>query len=275
MEYDSIKDRISRRLDSNPKLLPLLYAVLNLLFLRTWYVHQALKRIHLDAGSKVLDAGTGFGQYAWYVIQKYPEVHVTGTDLKKEYLARAARCFKSYRLADRISLAVDDVTNSNVTNTFDCILAVDILEHIEEDEVAIRHFAKRLKPKGHLIISTPSDQGGSDVHSSDQESFIGEHVRDGYNLQELTQKLSSAGLEIVEAKYSYGTWGSLAWRLLIKIPIRLLGTSFFLMPLVVLYYVPVLPVGLLLNFLDLHQTNSSGTGLIVVAQKVRESREKS
>ncbi len=275
MEYDAIKDRISRRLDLNPGLLPLLYGVLNLLFLRTWYVHQALRRIRLHAGSRLLDAGTGFGQYAWHVVRKYPKVHVTGIDLKKEYLARAARCFDSYGLTDRVILQVDDVTDSKITSMFDCILAVDVLEHIEEDEVAVHHFAERLRPGGHLIISTPSDLGGSDVHRSDQESFIGEHVRDGYNLQELTQKLSSAGLEIAEAKYSYGTWGSLAWRLLIKIPIRLLGTSFFLMPLVVLYYVPVLPVGLFLNFLDLHQTNSRGTGLIVVAQRVCESREKS
>jgi hypothetical protein len=34
-----------------------------------------------------------------------------------------------------------------------------------------------------------------------------------------------------------------------------------------LYYLPVLPVGLLLNALDLRRPNPTGTGLVVVARK--------
>ena len=266
MKYDSIKDWIGCWLDSHPKLLPILYSLMNLLFLRTWYVHRALHKANLGPDSKLLDAGTGFGQYAWYVVRKYPGVHVTGTDLKKGYLERAAKSFDTYGLSDRITLQVDDVTDPKITGTFDCILAVDILEHIVEDDTAIRHFSQRLHPGGFLIISTPSDQGGSDVHDSEQQSFISEHVRDGYNLNDLTQKLTDAGLEITEARYSYGTWGSLAWRFLIKFPILLLGKSFLFAPLVALYYIPVLPLGLLLNLIDLNRTNERGTGLIVIAR---------
>ena len=267
MEYDSIKDRISRWLDSSPRLLPILFHLMDLFFLRTWYVHRALHNIHLQPDAKLLDAGTGFGQYAWHVVRKYPRVHVTATDLKKDYLDRAERTFDAFGLLNRVIFLIDDLTDPHINDQFDCILAIDVLEHILDDDTAIHHFSKRLCPGGHLIISTPSDQGGSDVHHSDQQSFIGEHVRDGYNLQELHQKLAYAGLEPIQEEYSYGRWGSIAWRLLIKFPILLLGRSMFLAPLVALYYIPMLPIGLLMNLLDLNQINESGTGLMIIARK--------
>ena len=268
MKYDAIKDRISSRLDAAPGWIPVLFGVLNLLFLRTWYIHRAIRNIKLTPEANLLDAGTGFGQYAWHIVRTYPGVAVTATDIKKDYLERAERFFDAFGLQDRIKLRVDDLTDTKIHDTFDCILAVDVLEHIKEDDAVIRHFSKQLCQGGYLIISTPSDQGGSDVHNSDQKSFVSEHVRDGYNLSELCKKLRNVGMEISEAEYSYGIWGSMAWRLLIKIPIQILGKSFLFIPLVVLYYLPVLPLGLLLNLADLYHINKSGTGLIIVARRM-------
>ena len=272
MEYDTIKNRISGWLDANPKLLPVLFNILDLLFLRTWYIHRALQSANLKSGSKLLDAGTGFGQYAWHTVRTYTGVAVTVTDIKKEYLERAERCFEAFGLLDQIKLRVDDLTDTKIQDTFDCILVVDVLEHIEEDDAAIQHFSKQLRQGGYLIISTPSDHGGSDVHTRDQKSFIGEHVRSGYNLSELCEKLRQAGLEITKAEYSYGTWGSIAWRLLVKVPIQLLGKSFLFAPLVAMYYIPMLPLGLLLNLADLYHENKSGTGLIIIAHQTARSK---
>jgi len=64
-----------------------------------------------------------------------------------------------------------------------------------------------------------------------------------------------------------GSIGSAAWRMLIKVPLLLLGRSMLLMPLVALYYIPVLPLGLLMNSMDLSRDNDAGTGLIVVARR--------
>jgi hypothetical protein len=55
-----------------------------------------------------------------------------------------------------------------------------------------------------LLISTPSDQGGSDVHHEHDESFIDEHVRDGYGVEEMDEKLREAGFGDIRIKYSYG-----------------------------------------------------------------------
>jgi len=44
------------------------------------------------------------------------------------------------------------------------ILCVDVMEHIEKDELVFSNFYKALVDDGILLVSTPSDKGGSDVH---------------------------------------------------------------------------------------------------------------
>ena len=92
-------------------------------------------------------------------------------------------------------------------------------------------------------------------------------MRDGYNVEELKDKLDEAGLEPVRAIYTYGVYGSLAWRMLIKTPMRLLGVSRLFLAMLPFYYLLVLPIGLVLHILDVRTHNETGTGLIVIARK--------
>ena len=55
--------------------------------------------------------------------------------------------------------------------------------------------------------------------------------------------------------------------MLVKWPITALNASKLTAPLVALYYLPVLPVGALLNRVDLERDNDTGTGLLVTAQR--------
>ena len=124
-----------------------------------------------------------------------------------------------------------------------------------------------LRPGGHLIVNTPSDLGGSGITEAGQESFIGEHVRDGYNAAELAEKLATAGLPVESTTYTYGRFGTVGWRLLVQGPIRALNASRAAVLGLPLYYAVAGPVGLALNALDLRDDNARGTGLLVVARK--------
>lgn len=170
-------------------------------------------------------------------------------------------------MAGRVHFVQDDLTRLQTEGPFDLILSVDVLEHIEDDRAVLRNFARVLRPGGYVIINTPSDQGGSDVQAPGQQSFIEEHVREGYSRELLEARLREAGLEPVESHYSYGPFGSLAWRLLIKYPMLALNRTALAYLLLPVYYLVVLPVGLVLNALDLVRENRTGTGLIVVARK--------
>ena len=271
MKYDPIKDRLGRWARRHPLLQRLLYGLLNLLFLRAWYVRREVRRLlgalPADRPVRVLDAGTGFGQYAYFVARTFSNAQVRAVDVKQEYLERAREFVDQTPYADRVDWAIDDLTALQSEGPFDLILAVDVMEHIAEDETVFEHFARVLRPGGHVIINTPSVHGGSDVQAEGDESFIGEHVREGYGREELAEKLRAAGLEPVRGVYTYGPYGSAAWRGLIKWPMQMLGTTWASLLVLPFYYAAALPLGLLLNATDVERDNERGTGLFMVARR--------
>jgi hypothetical protein len=141
------------------------------------------------------------------------------------------------------------------------------MEHIEKDILVFQNFYKSLKNNGILLISTPSDKGGSDVHNTREESFIDEHVRNGYSIKEITEKLTLAGFRNIEARYTYGKPGNISWRLSMKYPIKMLNVSYLFFVLLPFYYLIFFPVSVILNIFDLFLTHKTGTGLLVTARK--------
>lgn len=271
MDYDPVKDRLGHLVGTGVVRIRLFFLALHLVFLRSWYVRVALRRIlerfagrmHID----VLDAGTGFGQYADLLVRADPRVRLHAVDVKEDYLNRLRTYIDRTPHADRVTTAVDDLTDLRCHGPFDVIVSVDVMEHIEDDRAVLRHFARVLRPGGVVVINTPSDRGGSAVSSDADASFIGEHVRDGYGTDEIREKLADAGLQTEAVTWTYGPAGSAAWRLLVQFPMHLLGRSILWLPFLVLYYLPVLPLGLLLNAMDVSVVNEEGTGLLVVARK--------
>jgi len=141
------------------------------------------------------------------------------------------------------------------------------MEHILEDEAALKCYSTSLKSGGMLIISTPSDQGGSDVHEEGEGSFIEEHVRDGYNIDDIRAKCLRNGFTKVEARYSYGAPGKISWKLSMKWPLLMLQASKLFFILLPFYYVIAYPIAFVLNMFDVRMKHSTGTGLIVKAWK--------
>ena len=170
-------------------------------------------------------------------------------------------------LSGRVIFETGDLTTLSDLNTYNIILSVDVMEHIEEDVKVFRNFYNSLQDNGILLISTPSDKGGSDVHNDEEESFIDEHVRDGYSIKDITEKLSLTGFRNIEASYTYGKPGNVSWHLSMKYPIRMLNLSYLFFVLLPFYYLIIFPFSVILNFFDLYFTHKTGTGLIVTARK--------
>ncbi|GAB5521282.1 MAG: class I SAM-dependent methyltransferase [Rhodothermales bacterium] len=271
MFYDPVKDRLGDLFSRRPWMQKQFFRLLHLVFLRSWYVRREtlrlLKRFPADQPIRVLDAGTGFAQYAYFIAANLPNAQILAVDVKQDYLDNAERFFTQTPYADRVTFQYEDLTDLQADGPFDFILSVDVMEHIEDDRGVFRHFERVLAPGGYVMINTPSDQGGSDVTEDGDTSFIEEHVRDGYNLDELKGKLSDAGLTPVQDWYTYGKHGSRAWRMLIRRPISWMGKTMAAAAILPFYYLFALPVGTALNAADTRTDNPTGTGLLVVAQK--------
>jgi 2-polyprenyl-3-methyl-5-hydroxy-6-metoxy-1,4-benzoquinol methylase len=267
MQYDPIKKGLGNFFNRSPFLRILFYNLLNLLLLRAWHIKKELRNFRKERTGKkcVLDAGSGFGQYTWYMMKLSDIWEITGVDVKTDQINDCNDFIKKLNKGDRVNFRVSDLTVMNEESVYDLILCVDVMEHIKNDVQVFKNFRRSLRSGGVLIISTPSDQGGSDVHDDQTESFIEEHIRDGYNINEIQEKLRSAGFNTVEAKYSYGKPGKISWKLSMKFPIIMLGSSKLFYIILPFYYILIFPVALVLNFLDVRIRHKSGTGLIVRA----------
>ncbi len=83
---------------------------------------------------------------------------------------------------------------------FDCIIAIDFLEHIETDQEFIHEMHRTLKDDGTLYITVPHT--GKGLILNDVRKWLGfnpedyGHVREGYSLHDLQEKLDTGGFTV-------------------------------------------------------------------------------
>ena len=268
MQYDPIKRSLGNVFNRTPQLRKIFYRLLDLLLLRAWHVHREIKAWEKTApkNAKILDAGFGFGQHSYYMAARNKNWDVFGIDVKDEQVADCNNFFKQIKL-NNVEFQVGDLTKFRNENAYDLIVCVDVMEHIEEDVMVFDNYYHSLNKGGMLLISTPSDQGGSDVHGDDEESFIDEHARDGYNIDEIQEKMRSVGFENIDASYGYGTPGKISWKLSMKYPMLMLNKSKVFFIILPFYYLITYPFSYVLNWVDTKSKHKTGTGLIVKAWK--------
>ncbi|MFN7312879.1 MAG: class I SAM-dependent methyltransferase [Bacteroidota bacterium] len=266
MEYDPIKKDLGIVFNQSAFLRKLFYKLLDLLLLRSWHIHRELKAWpKIKSPFTMLDAGSGFGQYSFYIARKNPTCFIDAVDVKDDQIADCNQFFKRCGV-NNVTFSVGDLTKPHAENKYDLVLCVDVMEHILEDVDVFKHFHRSMKSGAMLLISTPSDQGGSNADEHG-ESFIGEHVRDGYPVEEMRDKLKQAGFNKAEILYSYGTPGKIAWKLSMKYPMSMLNITKLFFVVLPIYYIVTYPFAYLLNWLDTNSKHGTGTGLIVKAWK--------
>ena len=96
-----------------------------------------------DFKSPVLEAGCGTGE-TLELVSKYYDVR--GIDLSERAISI---CKKKGVSAQRANIV-------DVKDKFNSIISIDVLEHIEDDLTAVKHFHKILNKEGRLFILVPS-----------------------------------------------------------------------------------------------------------------------
>lgn len=273
--YDPVKDSFARVIKKNRFFRGIFYSLLDLFFLRSWYVRRSLRnwynRHYSEAlfalkGLRILDAGCGFGQYDKYMLSSFSKVRIDAVDVKSDYLDDCRYFFKKEIKQDRIRFKEMDLLQPKFEKLYDLVLCVDVLEHIHEDVQVMRHLSNAMKPDGYFIMHSPSHYAEDDANGDD--SFVGEHARPGYSKNEIIEKLQQVGLEPEEVRYTYGTLGHTAWILLIKWPMLWINRigNIALIFMIPWYLITLIP-SLILMGLDMFGDHKKGTGILVVARK--------
>lgn len=123
----------------------------------------------------IADIGCGLG-FGSNLLLKNAKL-VCGYDHTKEYLDFANWCFPS------IKFLKHNILDGPLPYIYDYITMIDVIEHIDDDELAINNTSKSLKDGGTLILSTPNK--ASRYRKSDN------HIRE-YNPQELKELLQAS-----------------------------------------------------------------------------------
>ena len=269
MQYDPIKDIFASILRKFPSLRVLFYKSLDLMFLRSWYVRRELIRIRNVFDKKeisIYDAGSGYGQYTYFMSQHLMPCKVYSVDIKEKWIRDSKEFFKQQNISN-VDFAVEDLTKISHNNRFDLIVCVDVMEHIEDDIIVFNNFYNALNKGGYMLINSPSIYGGSDVHDEHEESFISEHARDGYSNEDLEMKLKPLGFSTYRSRYTYGFWGDKAWRLGIKYPMIMLNSTKAFFIILPFYYIITFPFTLIMMNLDFIAKNKVGSGINFIAKK--------
>lgn len=134
------------------------------------------------------------------------------------------------------------------------IYSQNVLEHIEDDEAALRELQSKLHPLGKLFLYVPA----FNCLYTDIDKAIGHHRR--YHKAELVQKLKRAGFAIERAEY-VDSVGFLCWLVMGRLP----GDKTRINPLMVkLFDRYLFPLS---RLLDTIAKPFFGKNLLVIAQK--------
>lgn len=269
--YDPVKDRFASQIRRAHILRTVFYRLLDLFFLRGWYVRAILRKIwrktyREHSEWKVLDAGCGFGQYDRFILRNFKNVRIKSVDVKQDYLDDCITYFKKDIENRKIDFEYADLLDYNHKSEFDTVVCVDVLEHIEDDVRVMTNLADSLKKGGYFIMHSPSHLAQKDA--GEDEFFVEEHARAGYSKEELEQKLRKAGFESIDLRYTYGPIGHAGWIILIKYPMLWLNKGgLWILPALLIYYIVTLIPGLLLLRLDMMFRMDEGSGICAVARK--------
>lgn len=112
-----------------------------------------LESLELKQNMKILEVGCGRGYYEKLLFTYDPSFFLTGVDLNREYLAKAKR----YMSAPRVKFLLADASNLPFPDqSFDRVIATEVLEHISDDRRVLREIYRVLKPSGVAVITVPN-----------------------------------------------------------------------------------------------------------------------
>lgn len=118
------------------------------------YMYDTIKGF---CSGEILEVGSGIGNISSLFIQDGASIHLS--DIRDNYVEILKTNFAdSARSVSNIDIAhpdFDDLYRDRM-ESFDSIFALNVVEHIKDDGLAIRNCKKLLKPGGKLVILVPA-----------------------------------------------------------------------------------------------------------------------
>jgi len=179
------------------------------------------RRLGLRPGELVLDLGSGPGRHAFETMRRGARVVLCDYDTGE--LAQARTLAGAMADAGEVGVPVDRIMATTQgdgvflpfpDDTFDRIIAAEVLEHIPDDEGAISELHRVLKPGGTIAVTIPA-WFPEKVCWALSDEYHAPHVPGGhvriYTENELRRKLRATGLRPGDAHHAHSLHSPYWW----------------------------------------------------------------
>ena len=171
----------------------------------------------ITPGERVLDMGCGGGRHAFQLFRL--GARVVALDLSAADLREVDVMFRAMELEGEAPTgATAGVVQGSayvlpfLDNSFDKIIAAEVLEHLPEDSLAMAELARVLRPGGVIAVTVPR-WGPEKVCWALSDAYHeveGGHVRI-YKGDELRGRLTAVGLESIGGHHAHGLHAPYWW----------------------------------------------------------------
>jgi SAM-dependent methyltransferase len=174
-------------------------------------------RLGIGPGSKVIDVGCGLGRHSFEAYRRGADV--VAFDQNAEELAEVDTMFNGMADAGEIPPSGHAVTATGDARalpypdeTFDCVIASEILEHIPADDAVIAELIRVLKVGGQLAVTVPRwlPEQVCWLLSDDYHANEGGHIRI-YRANELRAKIAHRGMTFTHTHHSHALHSPFWW----------------------------------------------------------------
>lgn len=156
------------------------------------YIHKYLK----NDKAKVLDIGCGAGTVCFYIANKGNRV--VGFDISTKAIKACNESARAMGLDKLAKFKVINFPNQSIDDEFDLIIFSEVIEHLKDDNLALKRIYNMLNRNGIVIITTPSRNAPLCKlgYAKGFDKRVG-HLR-RYTIEDLSKQCRSAGFRIVE-----------------------------------------------------------------------------
>ncbi len=164
---------------------------------RFQYLDQAVLASAGPAPLQVLEVGCGTCQNLRYLRTLTPHQHQIGRLVGVDLELDPKRIDTSWaKPGDWFGKCLEEVP-AQAPSSFDLLIAMDVLEHIDDDRGALKRWIKELKPGGLVFATVPAFPSLWSQHD-----VLLDHKR-RYTRPRLQELALSVGLEVVRTRYAF------------------------------------------------------------------------
>ena len=174
-------------------------------------------RLGLDSGDRLLDMGCGGGRHAFAALRR--GATVVAFDYSEGELKDVRGVIGAMGVADEIPAGTEWGTVNGdalhlpfVDDSFDVIVASEVLEHLWATEWAMSELVRVLRPGGRIAVTVPSELPERICWKLDRDyhDVPGGHVRI-FKRKDLEDRLERAGLVLTGHDHQHGLHSPYWW----------------------------------------------------------------